>query len=264
VSSSGRAFARRLGRTWTLTKVLAAREFRIRYRQSVLEIGWSLVTPVVTLIVYGVVLTYGFKVNTDPLPYLSTVWVGLVLWTTFATAVGGGVYSVLTNGDLVSKIYFPREVLPLAIFGAALFDLLIGVAVLVPLVAIQVRAVGLASLVVIPALLVMLVWTAAIAVLVGVLAVFVRDVVHLVRLALLVGFFLTPVMYLTAGMPHAFVVLARINPLAVCIGSMRAGLITLQWPNMTLLALHGLLGLLVLGGAIAYTAAVEDRMVDVL
>src|SRR5687768_8544554 len=94
----------RARRTWALLRILAPREFRTRYRQSVLDIAWSLISPVVILVVYGIILTRSFGVDGACSPYLSSAWTGLVIWTFFATAVGTATWSLLSSADLLAKV----------------------------------------------------------------------------------------------------------------------------------------------------------------
>lgn len=254
----------RVRRSWPLVRVLTVREFRARYRQSALELAWGLITPVVTLAVYGVVLTRLFHVDGNGAPYLSMVWIGMVVWTMFSTAVVVGVQSLVANADLVSKVYFPREVLPLSIVGASLVDLVIGLVVLVPLLAVQVGRVGLCAVAALPVLVVVLVWAAAITVFTATVSVFLRDAMHATRLAIQVGFFASPIMYSTAILPPNLYAWSRINPLAVCIDALRAALLFHRWPEWRWLAVHAVAGVVALIGAVLVTRAVEDRMVDVI
>lgn len=256
--------AARSRRTWGLVRVLALREFRTRYRQSVLEVAWSLITPAVLLGVYGVVLTQVFDVTSPDVPYLSLVWTGMVVWMMFSSAVANGVRSILSNADLISKVYFPREALPLSVVGAAFFDLAIGTAVLVPLVAIQVQTVSITAVAAVPVVLVLVAWTAAVTTFLATLAVFLRDVAHATVLLLQVGFFITPVMYAAGNLPDGFLFLNRLNPLAVCINALRDAILTQQWPNWPLLGLHAVGGVVAFVLAILYVRRVEDRMVDVV
>lgn len=229
-----------------------------------LEMAWSLITPLVLLVVYGVILTRVFNVRSPDVPYLSLVWTGMVVWMMFSSAVGNGVRSIVGNADLIDKVYFPREALPLAVVGASFFDLAIGCAILVPLVAIQISAISWTVLAVLPVLLVAIVWTAAITTFVATLAVFVRDVAHAVIVLLQVGFFITPVMYPIASIPSELRFLAWLNPLAVCIGGLRAAVLEQRWPNFGLLGIHGAAALIACGLVLRYVRAVEGRMVDVV
>lgn len=250
--------------TWHLVRVLSVKEFRLRYRQSTLELLWSLVTPVVTMVVYGVILTMVFDADGGGMPYASMVWAGMVVWMPFAAAVGGSAQSIIDSSNLVTKIYFPREVLPLAVVGTSLFDLAIGTAILIPLAAVQVGSISWTALAVVPVLTVLLIWSAAISILVAVLSVFVRDTVHVTRLALQVGFFATPVMYPASFLPEQLRALGLWNPLAVCIEGMRNSLLLGRWPSWGPLGVQAVLGSVLLVAAISYTRSVETRIADLL
>jgi ABC-type polysaccharide/polyol phosphate export permease len=260
----GRDLLSRGRRTLDLVNVLAPRELRVRYRQSALDITWALISPVAILAVYGVVLTQSFDVTTSCGPYLSSAWVGLVIWTFFATAVGTGVLSLITSADLVTKVYFPREALPLSMVGASLADLGIGVVtvlILLPIQGVAFTWVGFAAAL---PILVVVVWAATISVIVAVAAAFVRDVPHAVQLGLRVGFFATPVMYDSSLIPPALQWSATINPIAAAITGFRDTMVCHSWPDVPLLLTHLAVGLVVLVGAVVYTRSIEARMTDVV
>ena len=242
----------------SLVKVLSSRELKGRYRQSVLELGWSLITPITTLAVYGVVLNQAFDVDAGGAPYLSLVWVGMVVWMTFSSAIGGAVTSIVVNRDLISKVAFPKEVLPLAVVGASVVDLAIGILVLVPLLAVQVGSVSVTALATVPVFALVMLWTAALAVL------FLRDAVQATRLALQVGFFATPVMYSSLQFSERLDKLSYFNPLAVSITALRDVLIFERWPEWKLLGSHALAGSAVFVSALYLCRLLEDRMVDVI
>jgi lipopolysaccharide transport system permease protein len=256
--------AERTRRTVELLRILAPREFRTRYRQSVLDIAWSLISPVVILLVYGVILAGTFKVDGACSPYLSSAWTGLVVWTFFATAVGTAAWSLLGASDLLSKVYFPREVLPLAAVGATLVDLAVGAITVVIVVVVQQVGLTVHALGAIVCLLVVVVWAAGIAIFVAVLSVFLRDVTHGVQLLLRVGFFATPVMYEASYLPPALRWSASVNPVAVAIGGVRQSLLCGGAPRWGLILLQLVVGLVVVALGVAYTRSVESRMVDVI
>ncbi len=260
----GRALVDRALWTVELVKVLTPRELRVRYRQSLLDIAWALISPVAILVVYGLVLTQSFDVTSTCGPYLSNAWAGLVIWTFFATGLGTAAYSLISSADLVTKIYFPREALPLSMVGASLADLGIGlvtVLILLPLQGVHLtRSAGWAVL----PLLVIVIWTAAASVFVGVLAAFVRDVPHAVQLFLRVGFFLTPVMYDESFLPPALAWTAVVNPVAVAITGFREAMLCGVRPDLGLIFLHLVSGCLLLVVAVLYTRSVERRMTDVV
>lgn len=254
----------RLRRTLELVAMLAPRELRVRYRQSSLDIAWSLISPVVVLVVYGFILTQSFDVTGACAPYLTSAWTGLVVWTFFATAVAGAVTSLIASADLITKVYFPREALPLAMTAAALADLVVGALTLLVLMLIQGVSIGIAAVGTLLPIAVVIVWSAAISIFVGVLAAFARDTVHGVHLLLRVGFFATPVMYEAEFLPPQFAWSADLNPVAVAITGVRTALLCNEWPDMGLLSIQLVAGVIALAAALWYTASVEPRITDVV
>ncbi len=250
--------------TYFLFREFTAREFRTRYRQSTLDIAWSFVTPLAVMGVYGLVLRSAFGVEGDGVPYYTFAWSGMVLWTFFAGGVGGAAPSLIQASDLLSKIYFPREILPLSVVGASAVDLSIGLATVVVLAVAQGVHLTVTAFAAVFSIGLLIIWTSAIAVAAAALAVFIRDVNHLVQLGLRIGFFATPIMYPVSVLPPDLRWTAAVNPVAVSIESLRDTVFRGQWPNWTLLAVQGAAGTLALVLAVAYTRSVEARMVDVV
>lgn len=254
----------RWARTAELVRVLAPRELRLRYRHSVLDIAWAVLTPVVLLLVYGFILTRSFDVTAACGSYFSSAWLGLVTWTFFATAVGGASTSLLTAADLVAKVYFPREVMPLAVAVAAIADLAVGLVTSIGLLLVLGSPLTGAAIGAVLPLAVIVVWAMAIGVFTGVATVFVRDVAHGVRLALTAGFFATPVVYEVAQLPQALAWTRSWNPAAVAITGLRSALLCGTAPDVGLTLAHLGVGLALLVGATLYTRSIEPRLADAL
>ena len=254
----------RLQRDAGLVRILALRELKLRYRENVLDIAWALITPVAIMAVYGVVLTQSFDAESQCAPYLSSAWTGLVVWTFFATALGTASWSMLTASDLIGKVYFPREVLPLASVGATLLDLGVGLVTIVAVVLVQQVHLSAVALTALPSLAVLVVWTAALCIFSSAAAVFLRDITQGVQLFLRVGFFATPVMYEPSLLPDALAWTASVNPLAVVIGGLRDPVLCGQQPDWAVLAAQFAVGTTLLALAVLYVRSVESRMTDVL
>lgn len=254
-----------LGRArWTLelVRVLAPRELRTRYRQSVLDVAWALISPIAVLVVYGIVLTQSFDVTGEGVPYLSLAWSGLVLWTFFAGSLGGAVVSLISSRELVTKVPFPKEALPLSVVGASLVDLAIGLVTVVVLALVQgIRPGWTVVLAPIPLVLLIL-WSAALGVFVAAIAAFIRDVPHVVQLVIRVGFFATPVMYAASILPPAFRWTAWVSPMAVSIEAFRDAVLRGEVPDLGLLAIHLMVAAALLVAAVRYTRSVEGRLTD--
>lgn len=253
----------RLSRTWVLLKILAPREFRVRYRESALDLAWAVITPLVYLAVYGVILTRAFGAEGSCAPYLSSAWTGLVVWTFFSGALGMATSSLISAAPLTSKIYFPREAIPLAEVGVNGLDFAIAFVTIFIVAGLQGIRPSLTVIGAVPVVLMVVVWTCAASIFISALAVFIRDLTQAVQLLLRVGFFATPVMYV-ASFLGSLAWLAVINPIAVGIDGLRRTLLCGLWPNWQLTAVHLIIGSALLVAALFYMRAIEQRLADVL
>lgn len=254
----------RLRRVASLLTILVPREIRLRYRENALDMAWALITPIAIMAVYGLVLSQSLDVQGTCAPYLTSAWTGLVVWTFFATAVGTAVWCLVSSADLITKVYFPREAIPLSVTGASLIDLGVGVVTILVVALAQGVTLTPMAIAALPSLVLIVVWTAAIANLAATLAVFLRDVTQMVQLGLRIGFFATPVMYEPDVLPSALAWTASLNPVAVAIAGVREPVLCGTAPDWPLIAVQLAAGTALLLGSILYLRAVEGRMADVV
>lgn len=257
----GGSLVHRLRGEWPLLRLWTRREFTARYRQSILDVVWSLIQPVATLAIYGAVLVGAFGVTGDGLPYLSFAWAGLALWTFFANALAMCVLAIAMEGS-ISKTYFPREVIPLAVVGAAIVDLAIQTVILFALAAFQGITPTYHALALVLVYVVLILWVAALGVFAAALSVFIRDVRHAMGLVLRLGFFASPIMYPITRYPDHWAWVVEVNPVAFLAEATRDVVLRGLWPNWSVLAVHGVLAGSLLVAALLYVRSVEPRMVD--
>jgi ABC-2 type transport system permease protein len=172
---------------------LVRKELKVKYVSSVLGAAWSLLNPVVFLGVFSFVAAItGLALPNYPIYLLSA----LLGWNFFTTSVTNAARSVIDNGNLVKKVAFPREVLPLSSIGVAGFDYVLQVAVLFLFMAVTTYGVSPAALLLFPlSVVTMVAFTSALSFLIAAVNVRYRDVQHFLNLALLVWFWLTPIVY---------------------------------------------------------------------
>ena len=172
---------------------IARKELKVKYTASVLGAVWSLLNPVVFLAVFSFLVTVlGNPIPDFPVFLLS----GLLAWSFFSNALQAGSRSVIDNANLVKKMAFPREILPLASVGVALFDFVLQSAVLLLFIVFSGHGFHLPDLLLYPlAIAALIVFTTAITLWVSAMNVRYRDVGHLMSLALLVWFWFTPIVY---------------------------------------------------------------------
>ncbi len=255
-------FRERVRVTWPLAITWTARDLRVRYRQSLFRSGWSLIQPLTILVTYGWVLTTVLDVQTEEVAYLTFAWAGIVPFTFFSQALGQGVGSIQQAGPIISRLYFPREVLPLAVIGGALVDLAIMTVTLIIASWVQAGPPTIHLLGLVPVFGVLLVWTVAITVASAALTVFRRDLNFAVPLVLRVLFIGTPVMYPAALVAATAGWLVRLNPLAVVVEGTRDAVYRQAWPDVSLLAGHVLVGSVLLVAAFVLLRRLEPRMSD--
>lgn len=172
---------------------IVRKELKVKYTASVLGAVWSILNPIVFLAVFTFVTrVLGNQTPNYPVFLLS----GLLAWNLFSVALGSGARSVIDNGNLVKKVYFPREILPLATVGVGLFDFVLQSCVLLFFMVVTGYGFHLAALALYPlSFVTLLVFTVAMTFWVSAVNVRYRDVQHLIGLALLVWFWFTPIVY---------------------------------------------------------------------
>jgi ABC-type polysaccharide/polyol phosphate export permease len=243
---------------WTWTR----RDLRTRYRQSVLRSAWSFLQPITILVTYGWVLTHVLDTRSPDAPYLTFAWSGIVPFTFFATSLGQGVGSIQQAGGIISRVYFPREVIPLAVVGGALVDLGIMLITMVAVSWVQVGHPGVHLLGLVAVWGVLAEWTIALTVAMAALTVFRRDLNFATPLALRILFIVTPVMYSAALIADSAEWLVRFNPLAVVIEGTRDCLYRGVWPDAGLLGGQAAAGAVALVAAFALFRRLDPRMSD--
>src|SRR5215813_1241219 len=139
IIEAGRAerhYWRDLWRYRELFHVLAWRDIAVRYKQTVIGAAWALIRPFLTMVVFTVIFGRLAGLPSDGnAPYALMVFAGMLPWSFFSTAVGDASNSLIGNANLISKVYFPRLVVPVAAVMVALVDFLIGFAILLGLMA---------------------------------------------------------------------------------------------------------------------------------
>jgi len=202
---------------------LARRDIRIRYKQAIMGLGWAVLMPLL-IVLAGLLIRLAMATvsgSTLPKGVIAGIMVKSLPWAFFVGAIGTSVTSLTANMNLVSKVYFPREVLPLGTTLAQSFDSLIG-ATAITLVLAFLGVQPTLALGWVPILAVLLfLLTLAAALFLSCANLFFRDVKYIVQVLLTFGIFFTPVLYEPAMLPPAAAKLAMLNPLAPLIEGLR-------------------------------------------
>lgn len=241
--------------------VLTTRDIKVRYAQTSLGVAWALVQPLMLMVVFSVFLGRFASVPSEGIPYPLFAYSALLPWTLFANALSSSANSIVASAHLVTKVYFPRLIVPLASIGSWLVDFFVALAVLFALL-IHYDVALTWNLLWVPVLLAMLVFAAlGIGTLLAALTAEYRDVRHTVPLALQLWMFSTPIVYPTSIVPADWRWLLNLNPMTGLIEAFRSAFVGRPIDGGALtMALAMSLVLFFVG--VAYFERVERRLAD--
>lgn len=229
---------------------LTWRDVKVRYKQAVLGVAWAILQPVTTMIIFSVILGYLLKVPTDnDIPYPVFSYVALLPWQLFANALTRSGGSLVGSANLITKVYFPRLVIPISSLGASLVDFLFSFLVLIGLMVfykIQITW----NVLWLPLFLLFALATAfAVGLWLSALNVQYRDVQQMIGPIVSAWMYASPVVYSASIIPSAkWQVVYALNPMAGVIQGFRWALLGTQPPDISLLVSIGVVLVLLVSG----------------
>ena len=244
--------------TWT------KRDFKVRYSQSILGAAWAIIQPLSLMIVFSVIFSTFIKVPTDGIPYPVFAYTALLPWTFFSNSLSFAIPSLVSNMNLVSKIFFPREILPLSSIFVCLIDYLISISILILLFIWYRTPIGWTALLVPFVLFIQIVLIYGISLLASAVNVFYRDVRFVIPLVLQVWMYLSPVIYPISLVPEWLKPFYFINPMAVIIDTYRRLLLYQQMPDWPYLGLATVMSFGLLFIAYRYFKTSEREFADLI
>ncbi|MEZ6193532.1 MAG: ABC transporter permease [Phycisphaerales bacterium] len=216
-----------LWRRRDLAWVLALRDLRVRYKQTLLGVSWAVIQPLATMVVlhifFGKVM--GMAERVGDVPYPVFLYAGLLPWTLFANAVTSSSNSLVGNAHILSKVYFPRLLLPLSATIVPVIDYCIAFAVLAGLMLWFKVPMTLGLLWLAPLILSTVIAVLGVGILLASLTVSYRDFRYVVPFMLQLWFFMTPVIYSIGFVPERYQWLMNLNPMAGTIDAFRAAVL---------------------------------------
>ncbi|MEM7339655.1 MAG: ABC transporter permease [Actinomycetota bacterium] len=243
---------------------LVWRELKIRYKQTAIGAAWAIFQPLVAMAIFSVIFGRLVGVETGSVPYATFALTGLILWIFFANTVGQASNSLLDNERIVSKVYFPRLLLPVAPILAGLLDLLIGSALLIGVVMLDANPFTW-RLVVAPLAVSLGVATAVgVGLVLSALNVHFRDVKYVVPFMLQVWMFASPVVYPSDTVPDAWRPLYAINPVSSAIAMFRWSVLGSPWPPWSAVGVSVAVALIALAVGVRVFHRAEGTFADVL
>ncbi|MDE7312285.1 MAG: ABC transporter permease [Eubacterium sp.] len=234
-----------------MIRSMVRRDLRGRYKSSVLGFLWTFINPLCQIAVYTVVFSRIFRMGIDR--YYLFLTVVMVPWVCFSASVQGGAVAVVNQQDLVKKIYFPREVLPISYVTGCFINMLLSFVVVFVLIAVSGSGFSLRAFLFLPAvILAQYLLCLGAALIISACTVYLRDLEHIAGVLLMAWIYLTPVMYDISFIPKDLALLFYINPMTPIAAAYRDILYYKQAPQMSglLLSLCTALAVLLMGEAV--------------
>ena len=245
-----------------LLYTLTVHRIRVRYKQSVLGMSWAVVQPVSMMIVFTVVFSLIARVPSGDVPYAIFAYVGLLPWNFFSGSVTNSTGSLVSHAQLITKVYFPREILPITYVLAAVFDSLIASSVLAALMFYYRVPLTINALYTIPIVVVLALFSLSMGLLLSATQVRFRDIGMAVPLLLQLWMFATPILYPLSAVPAQLRDIYALNPLVSIIESFRQALLSETAPDLWSLAKSALISMMLLIASYSYFKRVEATMAD--
>lgn len=260
-------FQLELGSVWhhrEMLYFLVWRDVIVRYKQTVIGAGWVIVQPMITMIIFTIIFGTMAKIPTDGIPYPVFAFSALLPWSYFSQALSRSSTSVVNSSNLVTKIYFPRLLIPFAACVAPVVDLFFSFIVLLALMA-WFAITPTWGLLALPLFLGLAIMTAlAVGLWASALNVKYRDVGSIIPFLIQVWMYASPVAYPVSMVPEKWRLLYSLNPMVAVIEGFRWAILGTSSPDVTMMAVSSAAVLILFFCGIVYFKKMERSFADVI
>lgn len=218
-----------------LLKSNVKKEIRGKYKGAWLGIAWSLLNPLLLISVYSLIFPIILKVKVEH--YAIYLCVALLPWSFFTSTITQGAFSVIANGNIIKKVYFPREILPLSVVVSGTVNFLLTCIVMLAFlifsgIGLSIHALWFPVILFLEFLLIL-----GTTFIVAGITVYMRDLEHIISLGLMLMFYATPIAYSLDGMPAHYVKILMLNPMTSVVTAFRDILFYQKTPNLQIIGI---------------------------
>ncbi len=240
------------------------RDLKVRYKQTMIGIGWVALQPLITMIIFTTVFGYFAKLPSDGMPYTIFTYTALLPWNYFATALSRSISSVVGDSHLVSKIYFPRLILPLSGAISGMVDFCISFILLICMLTWHRIGLTLAVFMLPVFLLLALLTALSIGLWLSALNVRYRDIGYTVPFLIQIWMFASPVIYPVSLVPQQYRSIYGLNPMVGVIEGFRWALLGKSAPDFSVISISVLVVLLIFVGGLVFFRKMELTFADII
>ncbi len=218
-----------------LLKTNVQKEIRGKYKNSILGVIWSFLSPLLQLLVYAVI--FGALLGGGDPTYHIYIVVALIPWTFFTSSISQTAFTIIGNGNIIKKVYFPREILPISVVTSGFVNFLIST--IITLIFVLASGLGITwYLLLFPVIaFIQYILLLGIGFIVSSITVYVRDLEHIIGIVLMAAFYGTPIVYKLEMLPENLQVLMQLNPMTHLINAYRDIFYNQEMPDIMPLAI---------------------------
>ncbi|MGH7824160.1 MAG: ABC transporter permease [Candidatus Binatia bacterium] len=243
---------------------LVWRDIKVRYKQTLIGAGWAVLQPVISMVIFSAIFGNFAKIPSDGLPYPVFAYAALLPWTYFAQAIQRSSASLVSNGSMIKKVYFPRLIAPLSATVSPMVDFAIAFVVLVGMM-VWYGTVPTWGILLLPLFISLALLTAlGVGLFTSALNVKYRDVGHAMPFVMQVWMFASPVVYSVSIVPEQWRLLYGLNPMAGVIEGFRWALLGTGKPDFAVMLMSGVVVVALLVWGLFYFRKVERSFADVI
>lgn len=202
-----------------MIKNLVKKDLRTRYKGSILGFLWTFLNPLLQLIIYTIIFSTVMRIDVDQ--FYMFLFVGLVPWIFFSTSILIGTNTIISNKDLIKKIYFPREILPMSVVLSGFMNMIFSM--IVVFLALLVSGIGITmNIIYLPIIMIVeAIFTLGVVLIVSSLNVYFRDIEHILGIVVMAWFYFTPIVYPIDMVPKEYLKYFGLNPMTSIISAYR-------------------------------------------
>ena len=267
ISSSTSWLALRLGELWDHRELLyffVWRDVKVRYKQTAIGAAWAIIQPILTMVTFTIIFDKFAKMPSDGLPYPIFSYAALLPWNYFAKSLNGSIVSVVAGAHLITKVYFPRLLLPISATVSGLIDFGISFIFLLGMMA-WYGIVPTWGALLLPCFILLTMLTAlSVGLWLSVINVRFRDVAQATSFLIQIWLFASPVAYPVSVVPERWRALYSLNPMAGVIEGFRWALLGKQMPDIVSIITSAAVVLLLLVGGIIFFKRMENTFADIV
>lgn len=242
---------------------IAWRNIKVRYKQTVIGVAWAVLQPFVTMVIFSVFFGSLAKMPSDSIPYPVFVYAGLLPWTFFSNVIRFSGTSIIEDERLITKIYFPRVIIPSSVIGVELMDFSISFLIVILMLFYYGIGVSIGIALIPFLLLIMILASLGVGLILSSLTVAYRDFRYVVSFLVQIWMFVSPVVYPVTLVPQSWRWLLALNPMTGVIDGFRSALLNKPYDVQTLL-ISLLSSLVIFAGGLMYFRFKERTFADII